>query len=103
MSFYQARSLTELSFEAGRHPSIDHTEICPSCLELYQLGIDGTVNGCDRCEGIIRNADGTINMNAYTETFIIESTGEEIGTQCICLEYIGDNGPCPVHGEGLRS
>jgi hypothetical protein len=20
---------------------------------------------------------------------------------CICLERIGDNGPCPIHGEGL--
>jgi hypothetical protein len=21
---------------------------------------------------------------------------------CICLEYIGDNGDCPVHGKGLK-
>jgi hypothetical protein len=19
---------------------------------------------------------------------------------CVCLQYIGDNGPCPVHGDG---
>jgi len=19
---------------------------------------------------------------------------------CVCLQYIGDNGPCPVHGKG---
>jgi hypothetical protein len=99
MSFYQAQPFTPLAFAVGQHPSIDHTEICPSCLEEYQLGINGTVNGCDRCEGIVRNADGTIDMSVYTETFIIESTGEEISNKCICLEYIGDNGPCPKHGE----
>jgi len=21
---------------------------------------------------------------------------------CVCLQYIGDNGPCPVHGEVVR-
>lgn len=24
-------------------------------------------------------------------------------TMCICLQYIGDNGPCPVHGPGLEN
>ena len=22
------------------------------------------------------------------------------GELCVCLHYIGDNGPCPVHGKG---
>jgi hypothetical protein len=31
------------------------------CGKRYQLGVDGTVHGCDACEGITRNpVDGTI-------------------------------------------
>lgn len=29
--------------------------ICPTCKRKYILGIDGTVNGCDECWGIVRN------------------------------------------------
>jgi len=46
--------------------------ICPHCLCEYILGIYGTVNGCDTCEGIVRNPiDGSIiNMNITEEEFI---------------------------------
>ena len=45
---------------------------CPHCLCEYIIGLYGTINGCDACEGIIRNPrDGSIvNMNIDEETFI---------------------------------
>jgi hypothetical protein len=43
---------------------------CPNCLEEYTLGRTGTVNGCDRCEGITRNADGMIIPDPFVEVFI---------------------------------
>jgi len=45
---------------------------CPHCLSEYILGMFGTVNGCDACEGIVRNPrDGTIiNMDINEEEFI---------------------------------
>jgi len=35
--------------------------VCPHCECRYLLGVNGTVDGCDECLGIIRNQmDGTI-------------------------------------------
>lgn len=67
-----------MTFTLYQHPQINRTRICPHCLHEYELGLTGTVNGCDRCEGIVRLANGMIDMSAYTETFIVETTGEEI-------------------------
>lgn len=33
---------------------------CPYCSGTYTVGVDGVVDGCDRCIGITRNADGMI-------------------------------------------
>ena len=35
-------------------------ETCPNCGEKYVLGKTGTIYGCDRCEGITRDARGNI-------------------------------------------
>lgn len=29
--------------------------VCPTCGDLYTLGVTGTVQGCDVCQGISRN------------------------------------------------
>lgn len=41
---------------------------CPHCKQTYELGITGTVDGCDECLGIVRNPiDHTIiNMGELT-------------------------------------
>ncbi len=39
---------------------------CPHCLRTYLMGYNGTINGCDECEGIVRNPDGTINYYEST-------------------------------------
>jgi hypothetical protein len=33
---------------------------CQHCLKEYELGKDGTLNGCDKCEGIERDEHGHI-------------------------------------------
>lgn len=38
--------------------------ICPDCLRLYILGVNGTVDGCDTCQHIERNIAGQIIVNA---------------------------------------
>ena len=48
------------------------TMICSECLAEYTLGVDGTVLGCDRCQGITRNAKGMIIPDPSTEIFIHE-------------------------------
>lgn len=53
-------------------PTNNNIRTCPHCMEEYTLGIDGTVNGCDECEGIVRNpVDNTIiNFEIDEETFV---------------------------------
>lgn len=35
--------------------------VCPCCDKRYTLGVDGTIEGCDKCMTVIRNAlDGTV-------------------------------------------
>lgn len=58
-------------------------ETCSLCGHEYQLGVTGTVKGCDSCTGTKRALNG----------FVIDEN-----KTCICLERIGDNGKCPVHG-----
>ena len=67
-----------MSFSLFQHPQINRIRTCKHCLGEYELGINGTVDGCDRCDGIIRLPNGMIDMTAYTEIFIHEVTGEEI-------------------------
>ena len=50
----------------------DKTRTCPLCLEEYVIGKTGVQNGCDRCEGITRNADGMIIPDPFAEVFIEE-------------------------------
>lgn len=43
---------------------------CPSCKDTYTLGVNGTVHGCDRCEGVIRNpVDHSIIDDPFGEVF----------------------------------
>lgn len=52
--------------------------ICPICNKGYQMGYTGTVNGCDVCLGIVRDADGYVYHP--DETFIVlenVETGEQ--------------------------
>ena len=55
----------------GQHPNISRTRVCPSCLAEYELGITGTVDGCDRCEGIVRLPNGMIDYSASTQQVFI--------------------------------
>lgn len=34
--------------------------VCPHCEKKYQLGKDGTADGCDDCMKVIRNLDGMV-------------------------------------------
>ena len=34
------------------------TQTCPHCQSQYTLGVDGTVDGCDDCTGIVRDRAG---------------------------------------------
>lgn len=43
---------------------VGYTRICPHCLKEYMMGIDGTIHGCDRCEGIVRLPNGMIDWYA---------------------------------------
>lgn len=47
-------------------------KICPSCLDEYVLGRTGTYYGCDRCEGIVRDANGMIIPDPFVEVFITQ-------------------------------
>lgn len=39
-------------------------------------------------------------MNSFADLLDEEAMNNN---QCICLEHIGDNGPCPEHGKGYAS
>lgn len=44
---------------------------CPSCSDEYTLGVNGTINGCDRCEGITRNPiDHSIIPDSFATVFV---------------------------------
>lgn len=63
--------------------------ICPGCGRLYILGITGTVDGCDKCQRIIRNPiDHSI--------IDVEAAPAPI---CNCHKKAGDNKTCYYHGE----
>lgn len=49
---------------------------CEHCLKTYTLGIDGTVNGCDRCEGIVRLPNGMIDYSASSPEVLIKQEGK---------------------------
>ena len=44
---------------------------CPNCLTNYFLGVNGTVTGCDRCEGIVRMSNGMIDERASSPEIFI--------------------------------
>jgi hypothetical protein len=55
---------------------------CPLCHMEFTLGVDGTVDGCDRCLGVTRASNG----------YVVEEP------MCWCFERVGNNPDCPVHG-----
>lgn len=65
-----------MSFTLYQHPQINRTRICTSCLSEYELGLTGTVNGCDRCDGIIRLPNGMIDYSASSPEIFIVKGGE---------------------------
>jgi len=66
--------------------------ICEDCKRECTLGIDGVVtmngNKCDQCAGIVRGLGG----------FAFEENSSTPREQCCCLEFVGDNKDCPIHG-----
>lgn len=53
------------------HPSPSRERTCPHCLKEFVVGINGVVNGCDQCEGIVRLPNGMIDHSASSpEVFI---------------------------------
>jgi hypothetical protein len=46
---------------------------CPHCLDEFELGKTGTICGCDRCEGITRDASGLIIPDPFAEIFITKT------------------------------
>ena len=47
------------------------TRICQHCLAEYDLGVSGTMNGCDRCEGVVRLPNGMIDEEASSPEIFI--------------------------------
>lgn len=39
--------------------------VCPHCEHKYTLGVDGTVDGCDACMNVIRNAVSNTIIDMY--------------------------------------
>lgn len=61
--------------------------------------IDGLIATClkaglNEAAGLLTLASGEISK------YVRENTEEPM---CVCLEVIGDNGDCPVHGKGFES
>lgn len=63
-------------YTSTQHPNITRTMICPHCLQEYELGLTGTVNGCDKCEGIVRLPSGMIDYKASSPEMFISQTGQ---------------------------
>lgn len=57
-----------------RHLTTERT--CPHCLQLYTMGINGTVEGCDTCEGIVRFPNGMIDYSASSPEVFIKQEGK---------------------------
>ena len=55
---------------------------CPKCHKEFTLGVNGTVDGCDECNGVTRDLAG----------FAWDG--------CLCFDIVGDNYQCPHHGKG---
>jgi len=45
------------------------TRTCPHCKKEYYLGLNGVQDGCDSCEGIVRNPkdNSVVNMELKDE------------------------------------
>jgi len=51
--------------------------ICPKCKRGYRMGYTGTVDGCDRCLGVVRDANGYVyHRNEKTITLQDVNTGK---------------------------
>jgi hypothetical protein len=60
--------------------------------------IDGLIATCLKAE--LNEAAGLLTLaSAEISKFVSDNTDEP---QCVCLEVIGDNGTCPVHGKGFE-
>ena len=68
---------TSAFYFSGDAMSKPITPICPFCENPYQLGVTGTVEGCDECLGVIRNPlDHTIIFD-FNENFETKFTDDE--------------------------
>lgn len=47
----------------------DNTYICPMCEKEYTLGVNGTVDGCDRCLHVVRNAIDNTVIDLLSEAY----------------------------------
>ena len=34
------------------------TSVCPKCHKHFRMGVNGTVDGCDKCTGVKRDKNG---------------------------------------------
>lgn len=48
---------------------------CPHCFKEYTMGVNGTVNGCDICEGIVRFPNGMIDYSASSPEVFVKQVG----------------------------
>lgn len=77
--------ISRLFSTSARNTAQAPTMECPKCHETYTLGVNGISTGCDKCEGVTRDLAGFAWQDFYE--------------QCCCLEHVGDNKSCPVHGK----
>ena len=77
-----SRIFSSAARNTAQAPSVE----CPKCHETYVMGVTGISTGCDKCEGVTRDAAGFAWQDSYG--------------QCTCLDYAGDDKRCVVHGKG---
>jgi hypothetical protein len=50
---------------------------CPKCKQGYVMGWNGTVDGCDRCTGTVRDSEGNAwGRGEKTQTYQDVATGK---------------------------
>lgn len=76
-------------YTSTQHPTINRTMTCPHCLAEYELGLTGTVNGCDKCEGIVRLPSGMIDYKASSPEMFVHQTGQTWVEIAILICLIG--------------
>lgn len=46
--------------------------VCPNCRKHYRMGYNGTVDGCDKCMGVVRDGDGYVYGRGETEITLMD-------------------------------